>query len=317
MVLGSGSEGYGRWVGGAGGHFHPRPVSFSRFKKFFSVDINNSHVKTMTSRWSDANAHNIARITESFLTWTALYLAIYSRPTSQRIKQTAPQTPRLKRQELAVKVTAIIHAAYCAVKAYQALGNNTLPPNLFAKGSQEAKQLVNVTAGFFIADLILCVILLEEHGIEFVVHALSALGGSVYVSLTGVGFDYLLNLLLFEASTPFLHIRSLLLEYGYKETLIAKVNNVMLLLTFAYFRLWKGIPVTARLCWTLLSEQQLSPAATAFFIFAGFSMTGLNIYWFGKMLRSATKMIRSEKKEVWTELERLIEANQVGRSERE
>lgn len=243
---------------------------------------------------SDENAHSISDISLSFLTWTALYLAIYSRKTSLRIKQKAPDTIRLKRHELGVKIVSILHAAYTAHGAHVCLNDFKGDLNFFVK-SEAAVHYANVSAGFFIADLILCIILIEEHGIEFIVHAISALGGSLFVSMTGVGHQYFLNLLLFEASTPFLHIRSLLLEYGYGKTLVAQLNNLIFLLTFGYFRLYKGIPVIAKMCYGLVTDipRPLSTPASVFFVTAGISMSCLNIFWFTKILKSAIKAVRS------------------------
>jgi hypothetical protein len=244
------------------------------------------------NRWlKDENAHNVADIMISFLTWSSMYLAIYSRKTSVRIIKIAPETLRLKRQELAVKITSIIHAAYTAWGAHIALIENPIL-DLYSH-SESGLYYANVTAGFFIADLILCIILIDEHGIQFLIHAIVALISSVYVSMTKFGLQYFLHLLLFESSTPFLHIRTILYEYGYGNTLIAKINNLILLLTFGYFRLYKGIPVLINLCHTLIVYKPLSLPTTTFFIFASISMTSLNIFWFYKMLKSVIKIIKN------------------------
>jgi hypothetical protein len=244
---------------------------------------------------SNENAHNISDISLSFLTWTAMYLAIYSRKTSTRIKEKAPDNIRLKRQELGVKVASILHAAYTAYGASVCLKDFESVKGLdFFVKSESAAHYANVSAGFFTADLILCVLLIEEHGFEFVIHAISALGGSLFVSMTGIGHQYFLNLLLFEASTPFLHIRSLLLEYGYGKTAIAQLNNLIFLLTFGYFRLYRGIPVIAKMCYSLINDvpRPLSTPATIFFVTTGISMSCLNVIWFTKILKSAIKAIK-------------------------
>jgi len=238
----------------------------------------------------DQNAHNLSHIFLSFLQWTTLYLVIYSRPTSQRIIDSGHPSPRFKRQELAVKITSIVHAVIVTWYANEAL--REMGPNLsLYVFSTEGQRLANISTGFFVADLILCLVLLDEYGLEFLIHAVAALGGSVFVSMTGIGFQYFLNLLLFEGSTPFLHLRSILLEYGFGKTLIAKLNNLILLLSFAYFRLWRGIPMIFQLCYTLITDKPLSVSVTIFFICASVSMCVLNIYWFSKMARSAKKLI--------------------------
>lgn len=242
----------------------------------------------MSRYLSDENAHNLSEITISFLIFTSIYLIIYSRRTSLRIKQKAAYTIRLKRQELGVKIVSIFHAIYTSYGAnlcLQQFGQNFS----FYSKNDSSIHFANVSAGFFIADLILCIILIEEHGIEFVIHALCALTGSIYVSMSGIGHQYFLNLLLFESSTPFLHIRFLLIEYGYGKTLIAKLNNLIFLLTFAYFRLYLGIPIIIKMCYNLIIEKPLSISMIGFFIMSGIAMTILNIYWFIKIVKNAIK----------------------------
>ncbi len=236
---------------------------------------------------SDENAHNMSNIFVSFLVWTGLYMTIYSRNTSIRIKQIYPNSTRLKRQELAVKLTSILHAVYTSYGAYQCL-NDYNELDIFRE-SDMVSYYANVAAGFFVADLILCIILLEEHGILFVIHAIAALSASLYVSMSGIGHQYFINLLLFEVSTPFLHIRSLLLEYKYDKNIIANLNNLLFLLTFGYFRLYRGIPILANLCYVLVIDKPLILSVSLFFITISISMTTLNMFWFSKILRNAVK----------------------------
>jgi hypothetical protein len=230
----------------------------------------------MNSRWlTDENAHNICNISASFIIWTTIYLTIYSRKTSNRIIEIAPNFLRLKRQELAIKITSILHAAYTAHGAYIGILDFENQNFDFFKRSELVTYYANVAAGFFIADLILCIILIEEHGIQFVIHAIVSLCGSIYVSMTGIGHQYFIHLLLFEASTPFLHIRYLLIEYGYGKSIISVVNNLFFLLTFGYFRLYKGVPILTKMCYMLLIENPISIPVTLFFIIASLSMTYL------------------------------------------
>lgn len=247
----------------------------------------------MSSRWlTDENAHSLSNISISFFTWTTIYLIIYSRRTSDRIKQKSSLI-RLKRQELGVKIVSILHAVYTTYGASQCLKNFDLVKFDFFTKSEAVTHYANVAAGFFIADLILCVILIEEHGIEFVIHAIAALGGSLYVSLTGIGHQYFLHLLLFEASTPFLHIRSLLLEYGYGKSRIANLNNLVFLLVFGYVRLFRGIPIIVQMCYELIISKSLSKPVIVFFVTAGIAMSTLNIYWFSKILAGLVKSLKT------------------------
>jgi hypothetical protein len=82
-------------------------------------------------------------------------------------------------------------------------------------------------------------------------------------------------------------MRFLLLEYGYGKTAIAQLNNLVFLLTFGYFRLYRGVPVIAKMCHGLITDvpRPLSTPATIFFVTAGISMSCLNVVWFTKILK--------------------------------
>src|SRR5437016_499174 len=106
--------------------------------------------KMTNNRWlSDENAHNVSNIFTSFAVWSAIYLAIYSRKTSKRILSIAPNTLRLKRQELAVKIVSIIHAVYTAYGAHIELKDFDAKGLDFVTYSDNAVYYANVAAGYF------------------------------------------------------------------------------------------------------------------------------------------------------------------------
>ncbi len=244
----------------------------------------------MNNKLSDANAHNVVDISSSFIIWVSIYLTIYSRKTSDRIFREYPNT-RLKRQELGVKIISILHAFYTGYGAYRF--SDTELFDMFTK-NKYAVHYANVASGFFIADLMLCIILIEEYGMQFTIHAIAALGSSILVSFTGIGQEYYMNLLLFEVSTVFLHIRSLLLEYYKKHTLLINLNNLLFMLSFGYFRIYKGIPVMYKLCLEVYNQpnaqsNQYQYIINKFIIASSVSMSILNIVWFSKILKLAFK----------------------------
>jgi hypothetical protein len=83
-----------------------------------------------------------------------MYLAVYFRKTSTRIKEKAPDNIRLKRQELGVKIASILHAAYTAYGFSVCLKDFDSVKGLdFFVKSESAVHYANVSAGFFIAEL--------------------------------------------------------------------------------------------------------------------------------------------------------------------
>jgi len=186
----------------------------------------------------------------SFLLWTTLFLVIFSRPASKRLIQrihTTGKGPRLERQELANRICAFLHSIIVSYGAMNELFLSNGPlrvrslldrqtwPDYFAY-SPDLLFYACLSTGFFIADLMLVTVLLEENGIAFFVHAVLGLCAGMYVIFTGWGMGYYAMLLLVECSTPFLHFRWFLLEYGFKGSMYEVVNGLALVAVFTFVR---------------------------------------------------------------------------------
>ena len=245
-----------------------------------------------------------------FVAWMLLFLLLYSRPTSRRVlektQQGAQKALRLERQELATRLTALIHAALVAVGAASLvffrpdsplyvtdlLKWDTWPN--FNQTDERAVFYACAEVGYFVADFLLTVVLLEENGMQFLVHAVAGLSGALWCSLADRGLVYLMVLSMFEFSTPFLHIRWIFLDYNWASSsshggllgTLYVINGILLVFSFTLFRIVIGIPVIFKLAYELhftKLAQTETPAMRYFFTLAGFAMCVLNLTW-GKAL---------------------------------
>jgi len=234
----------------------------------------------------------------AFSCWSFLFLMIYSRPTSQRLQKKAEEEQigiRTHRAELATRIVAGIHAVIVACGAGSLVffreSNNSLYvkkffepmtwPSFVSK-SDEAILYACISAGFFIADFILCVVQHEEHGNQFVLHAAAGLTGCVFCLVFGEGLLYLMLLMLFEVSTPFLHMRWWLLEYGFKDSIFYLVNGLLLVATFTTFRLVIGTPVLMKMMYELHTspeKERHGIPMRVIFTLAPMTMIILNSVW--------------------------------------
>ena len=233
-----------------------------------------------------------------FLGWCGVFLALYSRPTSERLMRKVSEDargkgPRMERQELATRMTGLLHAALIAAGSASLLffrGDSPLYVRRlwdwkswpdFEAFDERAVFYACAASGYFVADLIITVVLLEENGPEFLVHAVAGLGGSAWCVVHGRGLVYLMVLMLFEVSTPFLHVRWLLLEYGYKDSLVFILNGLALVFAFTACRIVIGFPVIAKLIFELHTSLvgQESIVTRVFFTLAGLAMCALNAKW--------------------------------------
>lgn len=256
-------------------------------------------------------AQRVAVVFAAFMTWSALFLFVYSRPTSQRLASKAVELNtgiRTHRAVLATNAVATVHATIVAIGAsslvffrkdsnlYVKLDKFTDPLSWpkFDTFNEDAIFYACISAGFFIADFILCVVQYQEQGLQFVVHAAAGLSGTVYCLYSGEGLLYLMLLMLFEMSTPFLHIRWWCDEYGFKKSWIYLVNGLMLVGMYTVFRLVIGIPVLLRMVYELhtLPEKNRHGYLMRFtFTLAPLTMVFLNSLWGFKLWKGFLRAI--------------------------
>jgi len=262
-------------------------------------------------------AQRVSLVFASFTLWSLLFLLVYSRPTSQRLKFRAEENKvgiRTHRAELAFRSVAIIHALIVAIGAFSLVAlrkesnlyvNNLFQPltwPVFTVYNEDAITYACVSAGYFIADFILCVVQVEEQGFQFVIHAITGLSGCVFCLIYGEGLLYLMLLMLFEVSTPFLHLMWWLGEYGFKQTLIYNVNGMLLATSFTWFRLVIGTPVLLKMVYELHTPPEMYrhglPMRTVFTL-APLAMETLNVLWGFKLWLGILKiagLVKSSKK---------------------
>jgi len=256
-------------------------------------------------------AQRVSLVFFAFMCWSALFLFIFSRPTSQRLVEKANLLNvgiRTHRAELATRSVAMIHASIVACGAgslvffredsnlYVDWRKFTQPltwPN-FDVYNEDALFYACVAAAFFIADLILCVVQYEEYGFQFVVHAAAGLTGCVFCLFSGEGLLYLMLLMLFEVSTPFLHLRWWLIEYGYKNGILYVINGLILVFTFTLFRLVIGVPVLMKMVYELHTAPERDrhglPMRITFTV-APVIMTVLNVAWGSALWKGLLKAV--------------------------
>jgi hypothetical protein len=212
-------------------------------------------------------AQRVAVTFFAFMVWSLLFLFVYSRPTTKRLVNKANELKvgfRTHKSELANRTVAVIHAATVAAGAGSLVFLRKSTSSMYVEKltapltwprfdtfSDDAVFYACLSAGFFVADLILCVVQFEEQGMQFIVHAIAGMTGCVFCIASGEGLIYLMLLMLFEVSTPFLHLRWMLMEYDMKDSIIYIINGLALVVSFTLFRLVIGIPVLAKMVYEL------------------------------------------------------------------
>ncbi|MFM2392648.1 MAG: hypothetical protein RLZZ546_625 [Bacteroidota bacterium] len=231
----------------------------------------------------------LARILIYFIVHFSTWIIIYLRPTSSRLK-VHEIDPRSLKHELATKIVSSIHAFVTFVLSLYYLGYLLLNKDINSILQIENKDdffqnLCCYSSAFFICDIMLCLILYKENGPLFIIHAFSGFIGTMYGSLLNESHTFIALLFLWEGSTPFLNLRWILMEYGFKDTKLFKITNIILAVLFIIFRILIGIPVTLYVLHLLYHHEKLPLFVRVAMISACISTIFLNLNW-GRIITS-------------------------------
>jgi hypothetical protein len=95
-------------------------------------------------------------------------------------------------------------------------------------------------------------------------------------------------LLFFEASTPFLHIRWFMSQFGLDKSRTYFLNSILFAVVFFLCRILFGLTTVFEGFETLYQHKsQIEVPVCIFISIAAVLMNSLNIYWFSKIVKAA------------------------------
>jgi hypothetical protein len=209
------------------------------------------------------------------------------------------QVDRDVAKQLGLSVASSIHAIECCMLSLLMIFTVAKPDSLYERIPISQVNFA-ISTGYFVWDLIV-VIFYDRFSVEFLLHASSCLlcylfGQFPFLNYWGAYF------LLFELSTPLLHVRKAMLVTGNKESpWMPTVENAFGLLFFVA-RIVVGIPMSL-LVWRdllrLLAEPEKAHSTLIiyYYLAADTLLCGLNVYWFALMCRKQLKPKQKSKKE--------------------
>ena len=134
-------------------------------------------------------------------------------------------------------MVSIIHAVAAIYYSFVTFetGWSSLFDNIGGANTEPQTLCMAVSLSYFIYDLVYCSIMGE---IESVFHHMFTIGGLASGVLNGKsGAELVACLFLMEVSNPSLHLRTLLIEVGLKNSTLFSVNNLLFALAFLVCRL--------------------------------------------------------------------------------
>ena len=183
--------------------------------------------------------------------------------------------------------------------------------------SGAAGLIQSMAAGYFLWDLTVCIINYSILGPLDLLHAVIA-GGGAMIGFRPFGLYYGLSYLLFELSTPFVNVHWACDKVGMTGSRLQWWNGVVLIVAFFSCRLVWGSYLTVNFfsdVWAALQADREVLArgggmgkvgredsvrnslpfwVAVFFCVGNLGLTGLNFFWFSKMIEAVRKRFRPQ-----------------------
>jgi len=190
-------------------------------------------------------------------------------------------------RELGISFACTIHAIIASVLSLYLVAVESRPDSLYRRFDL-AQVTYAISSGFFAWDLY-AVLFVDKFDVGFLIHAVSCLlcyvfGQFPFLNYWGAYF------LLFELSTPLLHLRKAMLLTGNKSSPWFAFVEKAFALAFFVARIAVGIPMSA-MVWQDLLDLLKSPHkvhshfVVYFYLVANTALCGLNVFWFWNMVK--------------------------------
>ena len=185
------------------------------------------------------------------------------------------------------KCVSTIHSTIVTYFSLKILMNSNFWLHRISFISDESIFLSHFACGYFLYDVIMCLVRFKYVGLVFLCHAILAFVINLISIISNVGHFYTAAFLVWETSTPFINIRYFM--HKLKVYKFEKVNNAMIILIFFTFRIIWGSFIYYIIIIDTLKYGNGILLKTPIFI--TFFMNALNYYWFYKMIKIVYSMI--------------------------
>jgi hypothetical protein len=219
-----------------------------------------------------------------FLSFWLIYGLVYL--VLQSASKWFPRLSRVDQQDAVIRIVAGWHALSIVVIATYALFTEgaRLTQSIYASGKWTTLCCVDMVA-YFYWDL--SVLIFLQPSLAFTIHALACM--FVYtIALQPYLQFWALGFILYELSTPFVHVRRLLIYMNKTSTAFFQMVQGGFALAFAITRIFIGLPATVywfvKMTYALPYEIPQQWLVNVLGLCA-IALSALNIYWFGLLIK--------------------------------
>lgn len=153
------------------------------------------------------------------------------------------------------------------------------------------EKIFGIAVSYFVWDLCMCMLFFDIYGFTFSIHSSCCVIVYIVASQPFAPY-YALTFLFFELSTIFLNIHWFLDKTKQTGSLTQLVNGVILLTTFFSARILYGFYISFYLLSDLHDQRlKINTFLLSVTVFLIFTLNSLNVFWFRKMILSASKRL--------------------------
>eukprot|EP01100_Stratorugosa_tubuloviscum_P013239 TRINITY_DN651_c0_g3_i1.p1 TRINITY_DN651_c0_g3~~TRINITY_DN651_c0_g3_i1.p1 ORF type:complete len:254 (-),score=66.97 TRINITY_DN651_c0_g3_i1:90-851(-) len=194
------------------------------------------------------------------------------------------------------RIMGLLHALLVLILVFLTLPKeNNLKQDPIFGYSENASKILSISCGYFLWDTIVCILNFKIFGFAFLIHGLFCFI-AYYISMTPLVMYYGLLFLLFEASTPFIHLHWILGRCNYpKNHPLVILLGILVILTFGGVRLCLG-PYWAYLFFLDIRKANISNFLLYYLIGSNWTLVLLNFIW-ARVIVSYLFRGKSNKKE--------------------
>ncbi|GAA0146149.1 hypothetical protein Leryth_024428 [Lithospermum erythrorhizon] len=141
------------------------------------------------------------------------------------------------------RIVSTIHAILAVFLASQTIQDWTCPVCPLASTSSPSQMKILAVSGAYLMYDLGCCLLDKQHGLKLdnaVHHIVSIVGVCAGLSYKKCGSEMVAAMFITEMSSPFLHLRELLKELGYKDTDLNLAADIMFAGIFTFARMVGG-----------------------------------------------------------------------------
>ncbi|GMY28357.1 transmembrane protein 136-like [Fagus crenata] len=147
--------------------------------------------------------------------------------------------------EFCNRIVSMIHATLAVILASLSVQDWRCPVcPLASKSSTKQMETLAVTLSYMIYDLVCCLFDKRVKLDNAIHHLVSIVGIGASLAYKKCGSEIVAALWISEISSPFLHMRELLKEFGYKDTDLNLAADILFAVTFTFARMGGGPYVT-------------------------------------------------------------------------